>query len=436
MTHAAHQLEDDRQHAALVGDAAFDTFRHELVGLHGGVLEITVSRTIGHRAQRAHAAVRLVAAALVQDHFAWRFFRTGKHGTHHDGRGASGQRFRNIAREADTAVGDTWHARAFERFGDVRDGRDLRHAHTGDDTRGADRARTDADLDRIGAVFHQRLGGGGGSDVAANYFHLRVLGLDPAYAVQDALRVAVGRVDHQHVDASGDQQVDAFFILGTDADGSADQQLALAVFRRERVGSRLLDILDGDQAAQLKRVVDHQHALEAVLVHQALGFGRIGIFIDDDEFFARGHLGGGFRVEFLFKAQIAVGNDTDHFLALDDRETADAVLFRQRDHVADFHVRRNRDRIAQHASFETFYTGHFTCLVLRIQILVDDTDAAFLGHRDRQTGFRHRIHGCGQQGNIQGDIAGQASFEGRIGGQNVGVGWDEQHVIECECFLK
>ncbi|MNQ29002.1 hypothetical protein D3C85_423040 [compost metagenome] len=248
--------------------------------------------------------------------------------------------------------------------------------------------------------------------------------------------MAVGRVDHQHVDAGSDQQVDALFILGTHADGSADQQFALAVFRRERVGSRFLDILDGNQAAQFECVVDDQHALEAVLVHQALGFGRIGVFLDDHQLFARGHLGGSFRVEFLLKTQIAVGDDADDFLALDDRETADAVLFRQRDHVADFHFRRNRDRITQHTCFETLYAGHFTCLVLRIQILVDDADAAFLGHRDRQTGFRHRIHGCGQQGNIQGDIAGQASFEGRIGGQNVGVGWDEQHVIECECFLK
>src|SRR5450830_1420183 len=436
LTHAAHQLEDDRQHAAFVGHAAFDTFRHELVGLHGGVLEITVSRTIGHRAQATHAAVGFVAAALVQDHFAWCFFRTGKHGTHHDGRGTGCQCFRDIAREADAAVGDTRHTRAFQCFSHVRDGRDLRHADTSDDTRGADRARADADLDRVSAVFDQRLGGSSGSDIAADNFHLRVFGLDPLDAVQDALRVAVGGIDHQHVDAGSDQQVDAFLILGAHADGSADQQFALAVFRRERVRSRFLDIFDGDQAAQFKIVVDHQHALEAVLVHQALGFIAVGAFGDVDQLVTRCHLGARFSVEFLLKTQVAVGDDADHGLAFDHRETADAVLFGQGDHVADFHFWRDRDRIAQHAGFETLDAGYFTCLVFRVQILVDDTDAAFLRHRDRQAGFCHRIHGCGEQGNIQGDVAGQASFEGRIGRQNVGVGWDEQHVIECECFLK
>ena len=45
--------------------------------------------------------------------------------------------------------------RAFERRGDVGDRRDLRHADAGDDARGADRARADADLDRIGARADQ-----------------------------------------------------------------------------------------------------------------------------------------------------------------------------------------------------------------------------------------------------------------------------------------
>ena len=44
---------------------------------------------------------------------------------------------------------------ALERLGHARDRADLRHADAGDDARGADRARSDADLDRVGAGFDQ-----------------------------------------------------------------------------------------------------------------------------------------------------------------------------------------------------------------------------------------------------------------------------------------
>src|SRR5476649_2459052 len=292
LAYAADHLEDDSQHAALVGDAAFDAFGHELVGLHARFLEITVGRAVRHRTDAAHAAIRFVAAALIQDHFARRLFGAGEHRAHHHGRRAGGQRLRDVARVADAAVGDARHARAFQRFGHVRDRGDLRHADAGDDTRGADRARADADLDRIGAVFDQRLGGGRRGDVAADDVNLREPGLDPAHAIEYALRVPVGRVDHQ---------------------------LALRVFRRQRVLGRFLDILDGDQAAQFELVVDHQHALQAVLVHQALGFGRVGVLVDVDQLVARRHLGARLGVEFLFKTQVAVGDDADHHIAFDDR---------------------------------------------------------------------------------------------------------------------
>src|SRR5476649_1588433 len=428
LAYAADHLEDDSQHAAFVGDAAFDAFGHELVGLHARFLEITVGRAVRHRTDAAHAAIRFVAAALVQDHFARRLFGAGKHRAHHHGRRAGGQRLRDVARVADAAVGDARHAGAFQRFGHVRDRGDLRHADAGDDTRGADRARADADLDRIGAVFDQGLGGGRRGDVAADDVNLREAGLDPAHAIEYALRVAVGRVDHQHVDA--------LLILLADADGGADQQLALRVFRRQRVLGRFLDILDGDQAAQFKLVVDHQHTLQAVLVHQALGFGRVGVLVDVDQLVARRHLGARLGVEFLFKTQVAVGDDADHHIAFDDRETGNTILLGQRDDVADFHLGRDGDRVAQHAGFETLDAQHFAGLVLRAQILVDDADTALLCHGDRQTGFGHRIHRGRQQRDIQRDIAGQASFQGRIGRQNIRIRWYEEHIIKGQCFLE
>jgi hypothetical protein len=86
--------------------------------------------------------------------------------------------------------------------------------------------------------------------------------------------VAVGGVDHDHVNAGLGQQR-ALFGAGTDADGRADAQTAEAVLGGERVLGGLHHVLDGDEAGQAAFVVEHQHALEAVLVHQRAASSRL-----------------------------------------------------------------------------------------------------------------------------------------------------------------
>ena len=115
-------------------------------------------RSLLHRAERAHAAIALVRAALVQLDFARRFFGAGEHAADHHAVRAGGERLGDVAGVADAAIGDQGRAAVADRFGDHADRRDLRHADTGDDARGADRTGTDADLDRIRAGIDQRLG--------------------------------------------------------------------------------------------------------------------------------------------------------------------------------------------------------------------------------------------------------------------------------------
>jgi len=81
-------------------------------------------------------------------------------------------------------------------------------------------------------------------------------------------------------------------------------------------------------------------------------------------------------------------------------------------------------------------TRYFTGLVLRRQILVDDADATFLGHGNGQARFGHGIHRGRQQRDIERQIAGQFGLQGGVDRQDVRISRDEQHVIECECFLK
>ena len=102
---------------------------------------------------------------------------------------------------------------------------------------------------------------------------LRVVLLDPLDAVEHALGMAVRGVHHQHVDAGLDQQLDALVGALAHADRGADAQLALRVLAGVRVLGLLEDVLHRDQALQAPLLVDHQHALEAVLVQQRQRFG-------------------------------------------------------------------------------------------------------------------------------------------------------------------
>ena len=188
--------------------------------------------------------------------------------------GAGGDRLGDVARVADAAVGDQRHAAALQRGGDVVDRHDLRHADAGHDARGADRARADADLDRVGAGLDQRARRGAGGDVAADHVDLRIVLLDPAHALDHALAVAVRGVDHDRVDAGLHQRLDALLGALAHADRGAHAQAAGGVARGVGEAGLLGDVLDGDQALELEGVVDHQQALELVLVQQRLGLGR------------------------------------------------------------------------------------------------------------------------------------------------------------------
>ena len=151
--------------------------------------------------------------------------------------GAGGDRLGDVARRGDAAVGDHRHPCRIATSAHVEDRRDLRHADARDDAGRADRAGPDADLEAVGAGVDQRLGRLGGRDVAGD--HLDVpLRLDPPHHLDDRARVAVRRVDDDHVDLGGDERRGALERIGADADGGADAQPAPLVLRRERVLAR------------------------------------------------------------------------------------------------------------------------------------------------------------------------------------------------------
>src|SRR5690606_33952515 len=214
---------------ALVRHTPLDALRDELLKLLGRVLEVAVRRAVpaGHRAQRAHAAVGLVGAALVELDVARRFFGAGEEAADHRRMRARDDRLRDVPGVADAAVRDDRHVRALERGCDLRDGRDLRHADPRDDPRRADRARADADLDPVRARLDEGARRLPRHDVAGDELEVRVRALDLADPVQHALRVAVRRVDDHDVDARLDEPRDALLGVVARADGRADAQRAV-----------------------------------------------------------------------------------------------------------------------------------------------------------------------------------------------------------------
>ena len=334
----------------------------------------------------------------------------------------------DVARIADAAIGDERDAGPLEGLGDVRDGRDLRHADTADDPRRADRARTDADLDAVDAGLDERPRRLGRGDVATDDLDVGVVLLDPGDLIEDTLRVAMRRIDDDDVDAGLDEGRGA--LIGGRADRGADTQTAVFVLAGLRLVGRLLDVLDRDHATQAEIVVDDEDLLDAVLVEQAQDLLPVGPLLDRHEPFLRRHDTRDGLIEAGLETQIAVGHDADETLALDDRHTRDVVRPRQFDDLADARRRRDRDRRRDDAALELLDGANGRGLVLGRHVLVDDAHAALLGQGDGQAGLGHGVHGRREQRNIEADLACQPGLQPDLARHDRRVGRYEEDVVE------
>ena len=91
-----------------------------------------------------------------------------------------------------------------------QDRRDLGHADAADDARRADRSRAHADLDRVGAGRDQIAGRFLGGDVSDNEFQFREPPLHFLHGFDHARRMAVRRIDRDHIHFRADQFRHAF----------------------------------------------------------------------------------------------------------------------------------------------------------------------------------------------------------------------------------
>ncbi len=99
-------------------------------------------------------------------------------------------------------------------------------------------------------------------------------------------------------------------------------------------------------------------------------------------------------------------------------------------------LRRDDHRVAQHAGLVALDARHFGRLLLCREVLVDDAHAPFLRDGDRQACLGHRVHGGGHERKIQFDVSGELRGEGGVLGEDLGVRWHQQHVVEGERFAE
>jgi hypothetical protein len=94
--------------------------------------------------------------------------------------------------------------------------------------------------------------------------------LHRAGRIEDRLGVAVGAVEHHHVHARAHELVRALDVVGAHADRRAHAEPAQVVLARARVADPLLDVLHGDEAAEVEIPVHDRELLDPVLMEGSL----------------------------------------------------------------------------------------------------------------------------------------------------------------------
>gem|GEM_PF-4526464 len=190
------------------------------------------------------------------------------------------------------------------------------------------------------------------------------------------------------------------------------------------------DVLDGDQAAQFESVVDDHHAFETMLVDHRLAFLDGGPFGNGHQPTLRRHDVAHRLVEIGFETQVAVGHDADDDTAVEHRHARDLVQAGEREHVTHRHFRGNGNRVLEDSRFETLDLGDFGRLRLGREVLVYDSDAAFLRQGDGQARLGDRVHGRRDERQIEADVARQTRFERHVAGHYGRMGGNEEYIVE------
>ena len=237
-------------------------------------------------------------------------------------------------------------------------------------------------------------------------------------------------VEHDHVHLGVDQRAGPLQTVLPRADGGGHAQTPERVLRCLRVAAGLLDVLDCNQAFEVTVLVDDEELLDPMVVQNLARLLEGRAHRHRDEVLL-GHALGDGEVEARLEAKVAVGENAHQLpVRIRDRDPRDLVLLHDLQRLGDGLPRPHGHRVHDHPRLGTLDLVHFLGLAVDGHVLVNHAQAAMLSHGDGQARFGDRVHGRGDDGDVQVDVARQAGGDVDEVRVNVGAGGLEQDVVE------
>jgi hypothetical protein len=164
----------------------------------------------------------------------------------------------------------------------------LRHARACYHARGANRAWSNTNLDRVDARIRQFLRSFIRAHIAGDQIGVGVAAFYFADGFEHAQRVSVGSIYNQTIHPGFNEFIGAFAIVSRGSNRGGDAQTSQIVFRRRGILNGLLDIFYGDQALDALVAVDNKELLDPMFLEDRLGLFECGAHGNCDQRL-RGH---------------------------------------------------------------------------------------------------------------------------------------------------
>ena len=180
-------------------------------------------------------------------------------------------------------------------------------------------------------------------------------------------------------------------------------------------------------------LVDDEQLLDLMVVEDLLRVLERGPDRDGDEL--AGHDLFDSQAQALLEADVPVGQDADQLVGfVGDGQARDVVFLHDLEGLGDLVLRAEGDGLDDHAALVAFDLVDLLGLLRDLQVAVDDPDAALLGQGDGHPGHGHGVHGRADEGDVERDVPAQARRDRGVLGDDVGLGREDEDVVEGEGF--